>query len=205
MGHVQRALWWRLLAIITALLLIPQSLALAGGPASGTSPGVDLPTVAPGRSPLQPSEENEDQLLKVNDATTSNKLAGDSPLSVEQAGAERAAAAQYAEYLKTHGHLPKGPATFSGAWSAAGPQPIYELGQSSLYNEGVANFVAMNGRIGALAIRSDGTFILGGAQGGIWTFDGQHVDAPHRQPAVARHRRTRNCAQQRQHRVRRHG
>jgi uncharacterized repeat protein (TIGR01451 family) len=160
------------LAIITALLLIPQSLALAGGPASGTSPGVDLPTVAPGRSPLQPSEENEDQLLKVNDATTSNKLAGDSPLSVEQAGAERAAAAQYAEYLKTHGHLPKGPATFSGAWSAAGPQPIYELGQSSLYNEGVANFVAMNGRIGALAIRADGTFILGGAQGGIWTFDG---------------------------------
>ncbi len=29
----------------------------------------------------------------------------------------------------------------------------------------------MNGRIGALAIRQDGTLILGAAQGGIWVFD----------------------------------
>ena len=30
----------------------------------------------------------------------------------------------------------------------------------------------MNGRIGALLILYDGTYVLGGAQGGIWTFDG---------------------------------
>ena len=29
----------------------------------------------------------------------------------------------------------------------------------------------MSGRVGALVIRNDGTIILGGAQGGVWTYD----------------------------------
>ena len=32
-------------------------------------------------------------------------------------------------------------------------------------------FEAMSGRVGALAIRNDGTIILGAAQGGVWTYD----------------------------------
>ena len=36
----------------------------------------------------------------------------------------------------------------------------------------------MNGRIGALLILDDGTYVLGGAQGGIWTFDGTSAWTP---------------------------
>ena len=64
----------------------------------------------------------------------------------------------------------------------------------------------MAGRIGALAIRpSNGTVILGAAQGGIWTYDRRRdVDAADGQPAVARDRRARDRAVERHDHLRRH-
>jgi uncharacterized repeat protein (TIGR01451 family) len=46
-----------------------------------------------------------------------------------------------------------------------GPNPIVQNGRTS------NAFQAVSGRIGALAIRNDGTIILGAAQGGVWTYD----------------------------------
>jgi hypothetical protein len=45
------------------------------------------------------------------------------------------------------------------------PDPIVQVGRTS------NTFEAVSGRIGALAVRNDGTIILGAAQGGIWTYD----------------------------------
>ena len=61
-----------------------------------------------------------------------------------------------------------GPPTFNAAWLAMGPNPIV---QNTVYS-GTGSFAAQAGRIGAAAIRpSTGTFIVGGAQGGVWTYD----------------------------------
>jgi uncharacterized repeat protein (TIGR01451 family) len=51
-----------------------------------------------------------------------------------------------------------------GAWSSVGPDPIVQVGRTS------NTFEAVSGRIGALAVRNDGTIILGAAQGGVWTY-----------------------------------
>jgi len=45
------------------------------------------------------------------------------------------------------------------------PDPIVQVGRTT------NTFEAVSGRIGALAIRNDGTIVLGAAQGGIWTYD----------------------------------
>ena len=68
-------------------------------------------------------------------------------------------------------------------------------------------FGAMSGRIGALAIRpSNGQFILGAAQGGIWLYDGAdgHVVAEDDRPDDAGDRRARDRAVERRDRLRRH-
>ena len=46
-----------------------------------------------------------------------------------------------------------------------GPWPLVQNGRTT------NTFQAVSGGIGALAIRNDGTIILGAAQGGIWTYD----------------------------------
>lgn len=52
-----------------------------------------------------------------------------------------------------------------GRWSEQGPDPIVQVGRTS------NSFEAVSGRIGALAIRDNGTLILGAAQGGVWTYN----------------------------------
>jgi uncharacterized repeat protein (TIGR01451 family) len=52
-----------------------------------------------------------------------------------------------------------------GVWQGGGPDPIVQVGRTT------NTFQAVSGRIGALAIRHDGTLILGAAQGGVWTYD----------------------------------
>lgn len=52
-----------------------------------------------------------------------------------------------------------------GAWNPVGPTPIVQVGRTS------NTFEAVSGRISALAIKHDGTIILGSAQGGVWTYD----------------------------------
>lgn len=141
--------------------------------AAGVGPGLaypaqpagdgDTPTLRPGAQPLEQDDELEAQLLLRDQAFIAGRTAGDNQLSVEQAGAFRAAAADAAKLLKKA--PPPGPTTFNSAWSALGPNPIIQNGRSD------GSFEAMSGRIGALAIRKNGQFVLGAAQGGIWTYD----------------------------------
>jgi uncharacterized repeat protein (TIGR01451 family) len=141
--------------------------------AAGVGPGLaypaqpagdgDTPTLRPGAQPLEQDDELEAQLLLRDQAFIAGRTAGDSPLSVEQAGALRAAAANAAKQLKSA--PPPGPTTFSGTWSAMGPNPIVQIARSD------NTAMAVSGRIGALAVRKNGQFILGAAQGGIWTYN----------------------------------
>ena len=55
--------------------------------------------------------------------------------------------------------------TVGGTWNGGTPSPIVQVGRTS------NTFEAVSGRIGALAIRKNGTIILGGAQGGVWTYN----------------------------------
>ena len=125
--------------------------------------GGDTPNLRPGAQSPEDllSDDTEAQLLALDQAYIASKTAGDNQLSIELAGALRAAAAGAAKGLK---HAPPpGPSTFTGSWTGIGPDPLAGVTRSS----GV--LASLSGRIGALAIRKDGTFILGAAQGGIWT------------------------------------
>src|SRR5262245_43392084 len=128
--------------------------------------GDDTPTLQPGAVPPKVSEEDEQELLERDFFFESRRLAGDIQLSNEQAGALRAAAAHTANRLRKEGVPPSGPTTFTGGWTGIGPNPIVQVTRSTPI------FTAMSGRIGALAVRpSNGQFILGAAQGGIWLYN----------------------------------
>ena len=125
--------------------------------------GDDTPTLKAGAKPKEGDESAEQRLLQLDLATTSSRLAGDVVLDIGQAGALRTAAAKAARKLAKHAPG-DGPHTFAGDWSSLGPNPIVTAARSD------NAFYALSGRIGALAIRpSNGEYILGGAQGGIWT------------------------------------
>src|SRR6266540_672709 len=136
---------------------------------TGTATGAgsdDTPTLLPGAAPPKVSEEDEQLLLQRDLFFMSRRTAGDQQLDNQQAGALRAAAARAAAQLRKQGTPSPGPATFTGTWADLGPDPIVQVTRSTPI------FTAMAGRIGALAIRpSNGQFILGGAQGGIWLYD----------------------------------
>jgi uncharacterized repeat protein (TIGR01451 family) len=134
-----------------------------GGTAVALS-GDDTPTLRPGAQPKEGDEAAEQRLLQLDLATTSSRLAGDNPLDVSQAGALRAQAANAARKLGKSAPGPD-PATFDSAWQSLGPNPIVTTARTD------GAFYALSGRIGALAIEPNGRFILGGAQGGIWTMD----------------------------------
>ena len=167
---------WRILAVVTAILLIPQSFVGATSAQKPTSTTVlasgpdDTPTLAPHAQPLTQDDEGEARLLALDTEFISKRLAGDRPLTLSLAGQLRSAAAQQAQLMRKQGSPPAGPATFTGAWTGIGPNPIVQGLRSPDPNG--QRFGAMSGRIGALAIRpSNGQFILGAAQGGIWLYD----------------------------------
>jgi uncharacterized repeat protein (TIGR01451 family) len=169
----RRATLWRAIALIAALLLIPQTIwAVTPPPFEFTGP--DVPKVQPGTVFPKLDEEQEEQLLERDFAILSKKLAGDRPLTIADASKFRAQAVHQANVIRKEGVPTAGPDTFQGTWGNIGPNPIGEIERST------NSLVTMNGRIGALAFRpSTGEFILGGAQGGIWTFDGawhNHTD-----------------------------
>ena len=94
------------------------------------------------------------------------RTAGDPnvPFSIEDAAQKRAEAAQ--QVINEKGNSPAtAPATFSGAWTPLGPNPILQIDRTP-----EQNFYAVSGRIGALAIRSTSpyTMYLGAAGGGVW-------------------------------------
>lgn len=127
--------------------------------------GDDTPVLRPGTRLPAEEEEGESLLLQRDAAFMLERTAGDIPLDNQQAGALRAAAARTAARLRKEGIPASGPSTFTGPWAGLGPNPIVQVTRSG------GPFTAMSGRIGALAIRRDGTRILGGAQGGIWLYD----------------------------------
>ena len=158
---------WRALSALVVTLAVALAAAAPGfadTPApSGSTAGEDTATLAPGTVVPEQNDELESQLLLRDQAFISGRLAGSAPLSVDQAVALRKAAADQARVLKNP--PPAGPTTFSGNWSPLGPNPIVQVQRSD------SAFAAQSGRIGALAIRKDGTFILGAAQGGIWLWN----------------------------------
>src|SRR5215208_1213435 len=118
--------------------------------------------------PIAPEVEGSSQLFARDDFFMSRRTAGSDPLDNQQAGALRAQAARVSKNIKDSG-APSGPTTFDSPWAnTLGPNPIVQ----GLRTPGSQRYGAMAGRIGALVIRKDGTRILGGAQGGIWVWNG---------------------------------
>jgi len=121
---------------------------------------------------LTPKGEIADEVAEKDDQGSFDKLrdayywsrllAGDDPISVAQAAGLRAQAVKQAR--ATAQSAPTGAAR-GGAWSNLGPNPIVQNGRTS------NAFQAVSGRISALAIRNNGSIILGAAQGGVWTYD----------------------------------
>ncbi len=151
----------RILALFGSVLLLPQLLVITGVSAAGD----DTPFYKPGTQVPQLNEESEQRLLEQDLSFIQNRLAGDRPLTISEAGALRSQAAHAAQLIRQLGPATSGPQTFTGAWSQVGPNPIVQLTRSTPI------FTAMSGRIGALAIRANGDIILGGAQGGLWLYN----------------------------------
>jgi photosystem II stability/assembly factor-like uncharacterized protein len=146
--------------LVAGLLLAPATTATGAGEN-------DTPTLEPGARPPSVREEDEQFLLQRDQFFMSRRTAGDQVLDNQRAGALRAAAARAGAQIRKQGSRSPGRATFSGAWTGLGPDPIVQMTRSRK-----PILTAMAGRIGALAIRpSNGRFILGGAQGGIWLYD----------------------------------
>ncbi|MGZ4493162.1 MAG: hypothetical protein ACXVWU_00550 [Nocardioides sp.] len=153
-----RASW--LVSAVVALTAF--SFVTVVAPPGQAAPADDTPTL------LTPKGEHEDGsddagFDKLRDAYyTSRLLAGDNQLTLDQAARLRESASR-----KTSGiaqTTTKGAAR-GGTWSLEGPSPIVQNGRTT------NRFQAVSGRIGALAIRKDGTIILGAAGGGVWTYD----------------------------------
>jgi uncharacterized repeat protein (TIGR01451 family) len=124
-----------------------------------------LPYLQPGRAPLDEGDDPAEELLKQNDAMVTRRTAGDHRLSIGQAGLARDAAHQAAKKLKKT-LAAVSPPTFASPWKEISPNPIVQI------TRGSGRAYAVSGRVSALAIRpSNGQKILGGAQGGIWTYD----------------------------------
>jgi len=123
---------------------------------------VDRPRVSALATALGlPDEELRSDLFARDAYDETRRVAGDQPLSIEQAGKLRAAAAKQAKGMRG------APSVSSfGSWAPAGPNPIVQIGRTSGGAE------AVSGRVGALAIQpGTGRLIMGAAQGGIWTYD----------------------------------
>ena len=122
------------------------------------------PYLQPGRDPLDEGDDEDEELLKANDAVITRRTAGDVHLSVGQAGEARSAAHDASKHLTPV--APISPTTFNSPWTEISPNPIVQV------TRGSSSFYAVAGRVSALAIRpSNGLKILGAAQGGIWTYD----------------------------------
>ncbi len=186
---------WLLTVLVAVSFLV-----VFGGTAIAVT-GDDTPILKAGLQPKEGDETAEARLRELDIASTSARLAGDNPLDISQAGALRAHAANAARKLAKNAPG-DGPHTFTGPWSSLGPNPIVTAARSD------SAFYGLSGRIGALAIRpSNGEFILGAAQGGIWTSDRLRwdVDAEDRQPGHADDRRAGRRAVERLDHLRRHG
>ncbi len=158
---VKRSL--RALSAIVLLVAMVGGATLPGA-ARGIVPGGqggDAPVLRNGVEPIAPEDEDLQQLLARDAAFIDARTAGDSPLSVAQAGKLRGDAAKATKDVAAS---PTG-SSFASAWTGLGPNPTLQVAGST------GTLQARSGRIGALAIRQNGQRILGAAQGGIWLFN----------------------------------
>jgi uncharacterized repeat protein (TIGR01451 family) len=152
-------------AAVGALIIV---IGLVASPFSTVNAAVavvadDTPKVPPNQKSIEPSEELRSELFARDAYFTSRRIAGDTPLTVGDAGRFRSDADRVGKDLR-HDHSITPPPF--GAWAPVGPNPIVQIGRTSGGAE------AVSGRIGALAIQpGTGRLILGAAQGGIWTWD----------------------------------
>jgi uncharacterized repeat protein (TIGR01451 family) len=152
----------RLSLLAAAALVVPLISYVSTATADPAPPGDDTPVLL---TPKGEHETGEDEagFDKLRDAYYwSRLLAGDDGgLSIEQAATLRAKASTQASKLSAD---TQPGATRGGAWTSVGPDPIVQNGRTS------NAFQAVSGRIGAVAVRNNGTIILGAAQGGVWTY-----------------------------------
>jgi uncharacterized repeat protein (TIGR01451 family) len=151
----------KLTALLAGCLLAP-FLTVFAAPAHAAPALDDTPVL------LTPKGEHEDgsdesSFDKLRDAYYwSRLLAGDNQLTLDQAANLRSNGSMNASKIASESR--RGAAR-GGTWASQGPDPIVQNGRTT------NTFQAVSGRIGALAIRKDGTIVLGAAQGGVWTYD----------------------------------
>lgn len=150
------------LPLLAAALSVGIAPALVASPVAHAAPRDDTPVKLTPKGEHDNSSEGAG-FDKLRDAYYwSRLLSGDNQLSEQQAAALRLSASQAAAGIASESVTgkPRG-----GTWKSQGPDPIVQVARTS------NTFSAMSGRVAALAIRNDGTIILGAAQGGIWTYD----------------------------------
>jgi uncharacterized repeat protein (TIGR01451 family) len=148
----------RLRWLAPLLLVAP----LVTAPVAVAAPVDDTPVLLTPKGEHE-NGDDEESFDKLRDAYYwSRLLAGDDELSFEQAATYRSRAANTANGMAAE--TQRG-ASRGGTWTSVGPDPIVQVARTT------NTFEAVSGRIGALAVRKDGTIVLGAAQGGVWTFD----------------------------------
>ncbi len=155
----------------TAGLAMTLSAGLATTAYAGPAPGDDAPVKLTPKGEIADEFHGADEadagVEKLRDAYYwSRLLSGDEPIDLRQAARLRLKAANRSDAIRrstarrdAHG------AGGGGAWVNQGPDPIVQVVRTT------NTFAAMSGRVGALAIRKDGTILVGGAQGGVWSYD----------------------------------
>src|ERR1700694_3855906 len=107
-------------AAVLSVALVVAAVAPGGAVGSPRGGGGDSPTLWSGLNPLTQNDEAEARLLALDTAFTTRRTAGDLQLTSDQAGADRAKAANDAAAIRGQGqHLQTavGPTTFNSTWA----------------------------------------------------------------------------------------
>jgi uncharacterized repeat protein (TIGR01451 family) len=158
----------RLSALAAVVLLGPLVASAGVSPATAAPARDDTPVLLHPKGEIADEFNELDEIgnfAKLRDAYFESRLvAGDKPITVERAAKLRRKGIKASAGIGTVSSRAAA-ATVGGSWSSIGPNPTVQVGRTS------GNLQAVSGRIGALAIRRNGTIILGAAQGGVWTYD----------------------------------
>jgi photosystem II stability/assembly factor-like uncharacterized protein len=157
------------LVVVLVALATGTALGVLGGDDAKYRTGTDIKIRSEFGSAPMKEAGSANELMQRNAFFMSRRTAGTDPLDAGEAGAERAQAAFAASSFGRESSHHGGPTTFNAAWAGIGPNPIVQGLRSPGPNQ---RFGGMSGRIGALAMRKDGTVLLGGAQGGVWKWNG---------------------------------
>jgi uncharacterized repeat protein (TIGR01451 family) len=173
MSSVRRSLAFVIVAV--AGLVLSMLSGLASPALSDPAPGDDAPVLLNPKGETgeeATGEEDEGEVQERELARLARLLAGSEPITITQAAHLRAKASRAANGISvtanravTTGAGARAAAGRGGTWVNQGPDPIAQIVRTT------STFAAMSGRIGALAIRKDGTILVGGAQGGVWSYD----------------------------------